>query len=118
MDIKAYMQSVGRNARQASRVLARADTALKNRALLAIADALAADRELLLAANRTDMQRGAANGLDSAMLDRLELKPKGIDTMIEGLRQVAALPDPIGAITDLVYRPSGIQVGRMRVPLG
>ncbi|HSB97016.1 MAG TPA: glutamate-5-semialdehyde dehydrogenase [Spongiibacteraceae bacterium] len=118
MDIKAYMQSVGGKARQASRILARADTALKNRALLAIADALANDRDNLLAANRIDMERGAGNGLDAALLDRLELKTKGIDGMIEGLRQVAALPDPIGAITDLVYRPSGIQVGRMRVPLG
>ncbi len=118
MDIKAYMQSVGRAARAASRVLARADTALKNRALFAIADALAADRDALLAANRIDMAQGENNGLDSAMLDRLELKVRGIDAMIEGLRQVAALPDPIGAITDLVYRPSGIQVGRMRVPLG
>jgi glutamate-5-semialdehyde dehydrogenase len=118
MDIKAYMQTVGSAARQASRVLARADTALKNRALLAIADALAADREALLAANRLDLQRGADNGLDAAMLDRLQVKPQGIDAMIEGLQQVAALADPIGAITDLVYRPSGIQVGRMRVPLG
>jgi glutamate-5-semialdehyde dehydrogenase len=118
MDIKAYMQTVGRAARQASRMIARADTALKNRALLAIADALAAERGGLLAANAADMQRGAASGLDAALLDRLALTDKGIDTMIEGLRQVAALPDPIGAITDLVYRPSGIQVGRMRVPLG
>jgi glutamate-5-semialdehyde dehydrogenase len=118
MDIKAYMQTVGRAARQASRVIARADTALKNRALLAIADALAAARADLLAANAEDLKRGAASGLDSALLDRLELKDKGIDGMIEGLRQVAGLPDPIGAITDLVYRPSGIQVGRMRVPLG
>jgi glutamate-5-semialdehyde dehydrogenase len=118
MDIKAYMQSVGGQARQASRVLARADTALKNRALLAIAAALDANRDQLLAANHADMERGAANGLDAALLDRLELNSKGIDGMIEGLRQVAALPDPIGAITDLVYRPTGIQVGRMRVPLG
>lgn len=118
IDIKAYMQTVGAEARRASRILARAETALKNRALLAIADALDTSREALQAANRIDLQRGADNGLDAAMLDRLELKPKGIDGMIEGLRQVAALPDPIGAITDLVYRPSGIQVGRMRVPLG
>src|SRR6185295_7443557 len=81
-------------------------------------DAIAAQRDTLLAANREDIQRGAASGLDSAMLDRLELKPTGIDAMIEGLQQVAALADPVGAITDLVYRPSGIQVGRMRVPLG
>ncbi len=118
MDVKSYMQSLGRAARQASRVLARAETAQKNRALLATADAIAAQCEAILAANRNDMERAAANGLDSAMLDRLELKPKSIEAMIEGLQQVAALPDPIGAITDLVYRPSGIQVGRMRVPLG
>ena len=118
MDITAYMQTLGRAARQASRTMARVETAVKNRALLATADAIAAQREALLAANREDMQRGAANGLDAAMLDRLELKPSSIDAMIEGLHQVAALADPVGAITDLVYRPSGIQVGRMRVPLG
>lgn len=118
MDVKAYMQSLGRAARQASRAVARAETAVKNRALLATADAIAAQRETILSANRQDMERARANGLDSAMLDRLELKPQSIDAMIEGLQQVAALPDPIGAITDLVYRPSGIQVGRMRVPLG
>src|SRR5262249_2676377 len=118
MDVKAYMQSLGRAARQASRVLARAETAQKNRALLATADAIAAQRNAILSANAKDMERARANGLDSAMLDRLELKPKSIDAMIEGLQQVAALPDPIGAITDLVYRPSGIQVGRMRVPVG
>ena len=118
MDIKDYMQAVGRAARAASREVAKAETAVKNRALLATAEALAANRDTLLAANREDVEQGRANGLDSAMLDRLELKPAGVDAMIEGLRQVAALPDPVGAITDLVYRPSGIQVGRMRVPLG
>jgi len=118
MDVKSYMQTLGRAARQASRELARAETAQKNAALLATAEAIVKHRDAILAANAKDMERARANGLDSAMLDRLELKPKGIDTMIEGLRQVAALPDPIGAITDLVYRPSGIQVGRMRVPLG
>ena len=118
MDVKSYMQTLGRAARQASRELARAETAQKNAALLATAEAIAKHRDAILAANAKDMERARANGLDNAMLDRLELKPKGIDTMIEGLRQVAALPDPIGAITDLVYRPSGIQVGRMRVPLG
>lgn len=118
MDIKAYMQTVGRAARAASRLVAAADTAAKNHALLATADAILADRDAILAANREDLERGRANGLDAALLDRLELKPAGIDAMVEGLRQVAALPDPVGAITDLVYRPSGIQVGRMRVPLG
>ncbi len=118
MDIQAYMQGVGREARRASRAMAMAETAVKNRALLATADAIAAARETILAANADDMARGRANGLDAAMLDRLELKPAGIDAMIEGVRQVATLADPIGAITDLVYRPTGIQVGRMRVPLG
>jgi glutamate-5-semialdehyde dehydrogenase len=118
MDIHAYMQRVGVAARAASRILAAADTAQKNRALLATADAIDASREAILSANREDMAAAHANGLEAALLDRLELKPATLDTMIEGLRQVAALPDPIGAITDLVYRPSGIQVGRMRVPLG
>jgi glutamate-5-semialdehyde dehydrogenase len=118
MDIKTYMQGVGREARRASRLVARADTAVKNHALLATADAIAKNRETLLAANREDMQRGRDNGLDSALLDRLELKSSGVDAMIEGLRQVAALPDPVGEISDLKLRPSGIQVGRMRVPLG
>jgi glutamate-5-semialdehyde dehydrogenase len=118
MDIQAYMQGVGREARRASRAMAMADTAVKNRALLATADAIARARDTILAANADDMARGRANGLDAAMLDRLELKPSGIDTMIEGLRQVATLADPIGVITDLTYRPTGIQVGRMRVPLG
>src|SRR5690606_10705700 len=118
MDIKAYMQTVGRAARQASRAMARVETAVKNQALLATAAALDTRRAELLAANAEDMQRGADNGLDSAMLDRLAVTGKSIDAMIEGLHQVAALPDPVGAITDLVYRPSGIQVGRMRVPLG
>ena len=118
MDIKDYMQGVGREARRASRAMAMAETAAKNRALLATADAIEKARATILAANAEDMARGRANGLDAAMLDRLELKPSGIDAMIEGVRQVAALADPIGAITDLVYRPTGIQVGRMRVPLG
>jgi glutamate-5-semialdehyde dehydrogenase len=118
MDIKTYMQGVGREARRASRVMAMAETAVKNRALLATADAIARARDVILQANADDMARGSANGLDAAMLDRLELKPAGIDAMIEGVRQVATLADPIGAITDLAYRPTGIQVGRMRVPLG
>src|SRR5690606_29638868 len=118
MDIKDYMQGVGREARRASRAMAMAETAAKNSALLATADAIEKARATILAANADDMARGRATGLDAAMLDRLELKTSGIDAMIEGVRQVAALADPIGAITDLVYRPTGIQVGRMRVPLG
>ncbi|UTW02997.1 glutamate-5-semialdehyde dehydrogenase [Amphritea atlantica] len=118
MNVKEYMAELGQQARIASRKIAKADTGIKNRALLAMADAIDASREKLVSANAEDLQQGRANGLDDAMLDRLELKQSQIDTMIEGLRQVAALPDPIGAITDMNYLPSGIQVGKMRVPLG
>ncbi len=113
-----YMTRLGRAAREASRVLARASTAQKNRALQAAAAALDAARDELMRANELDLAGGRANGLDAAMLDRLALTPKVIDGMIEGLRQVATLPDPIGAIRDMRYMPSGIQVGKMRVPLG
>ena len=117
-DIDAYMTDLGRRARAASRALARASTREKDLALAAIADAIDSNREGVGAANRRDLEAGAAKGLDAALLDRLELTPGRIDSMIEGLRQIVALPDPVGAITDLNYRPSGIQVGRMRVPLG
>ena len=113
-----YMTRLGRAAREASRVLARISTAQKNRALDAAAGALDAAREELAAANAKDLAAGRANGLDEAMLDRLALTPARIDDMIEGLRQVARLPDPIGEIRDMRYMPSGIQVGKMRVPLG
>ncbi|WP_029404625.1 glutamate-5-semialdehyde dehydrogenase [Stutzerimonas stutzeri] len=113
-----YMTRLGRAAREASRVLARATTAQKNRALQAAAAALDAAREELVRANRKDLEAGRANSLDEAMLDRLALTPARIDDMIEGLRQVATLPDPIGEIRDMRYLPSGIQVGKMRVPLG
>jgi glutamate-5-semialdehyde dehydrogenase len=112
------MSELGQRARAASRLMARADTARKNAALEAMARVLDASREALAEANRKDLDAGRANGLDAAMLDRLELTPARIDTMIEGLRQVAALPDPIGGITDMNSRPSGIQIGKMRVPLG
>jgi glutamate-5-semialdehyde dehydrogenase len=118
MNVKDYMATLGQQARDASRQLVAATTGDKNQALLATADALEASREALAAANAIDMDNGRANGLDAALLDRLELSPKVIDGMIEGLRQVAALPDPCGEITDMSYRPSGIQVGKMRVPLG
>ena len=117
-DVAAFMNTVGSRARAASRLLARAETAAKNRALLAIAADLDERRADLLAANRLDLEAGAAQGLDAALLDRLELTSGRIDAMIAGLREVAALADPVGAIFDLNYRPSGIQVGRMRVPLG
>ncbi len=113
-----YMSRLGRAAREASRVVARATTAQKNKALLAAADALDAARAQLTDANEQDLANGRANGLEPAMLDRLALTPARIDDMIEGLRQVASLPDPIGEIRDMRYVPSGIQLGKMRVPLG
>ncbi len=113
-----YMTRLGQAARSASRVLARASTAQKNRALQAAAAALDAARSDLTAANELDLAAARANGLEPAMVDRLALTPAVIDSMIEGLRQVATLPDPIGEIRDMRYLPSGIQVGKMRVPLG
>jgi len=118
MNVQEYMAQLGQQARAASRLMAGIDTGAKNDALLAMAEAIDGARDALAAANQKDLENGKANGLDSAMLDRLELTPARIDTMIEGLRQVAALPDPVGGITDLNYRPSGIQIGKMRVPLG
>lgn len=118
MDIKSYMESVGQKARAAARAIARADTNQKNLALNAMADAIERDADKLLAANAADVARALENGLDSAMIDRLTLTAKGVINMAEGLRQIASLTDPVGAITDLNYRPSGIQVGKMRVPLG
>jgi len=96
MNIKDYMQTLGRKAREASRVVAAADTGTKNAALLAIAEQLAQSRALLAAENAIDMEKGREAGLDAALLDRLELTPSRIDAMIEGLSQVAALPDPCG----------------------
>ena len=118
MDIKKYMNELGQQARAASRELNRANTGQKNTALLAIADAIEARSAELLAANKKDMDAGAKNGLDEALLDRLALNEERIAGMAEGIRQIVALPDPVGQITDLNYRPSGIQVGKMRVPLG
>ena len=118
MNVNEYMRQLGEQARSASRVIAAANTSLKNSALLAIADALDCSRDELLSANAIDMAQGEANNLDSALLDRLTLDDKTINGMIEGLQQVAALPDPCGEVSDMNYRPSGIQVGKMRVPLG
>ncbi len=117
-DIENYMLKLGRQAREASRQIAKASTAQKNAALLAVAEAIDSSREPLMQANEQDMRAGREKGLDAAFLDRLELNAARIDAMIEGLRQVAALDDPVGAISDLKYRPSGIRVGKMRVPLG
>ncbi len=118
MDIKQYMTEVGQQARTASRVLARADTKAKNVALLHIADTMMAAQTVLVAENARDLEQGKQDGLDAALLDRLALNAERIAGMAEGLRQIAALPDPVGEISDLNYRPSGIQVGKMRVPLG
>ncbi len=118
MDINQYMENVGRAARDASRVVAASSTSTRNQALLAAGDALDAARAELVDANAQDLERGRANGLSAPLMDRLELTPARIDTMLEGLSQVAALADPVGSVSDLKYMPSGIQVGRMRVPLG
>lgn len=112
------MRNVGAAARSASRVMATAGTSAKNRALQDIARELDSARHHLMESNAVDLENGRANKLEAALLDRLELNDQRIDSMIEGLHQVAALQDPIGEITDLNYRPSGIQVGKMRVPLG
>lgn len=117
-DIEGYMLELGSRARVASREIGKATTAQKNAALRAIAALIDSRREQLLQANQSDLSAGAEKGLEPALMDRLELTQARIDTMIEGLLQVAGLDDPIGAISDLKYRPSGIQVGRMRVPLG
>lgn len=117
-DIAEYMREVGQRARAASAAIARAGTAEKNRALLATVAAIDGGREELLRANAVDLERGKEKGLAAPLMDRLELTPKRIDGMIEGLRQVAALDDPVGEVSGLKYRPTGIQVGRMRVPLG
>jgi glutamate-5-semialdehyde dehydrogenase len=118
MNVELYMKTLGQKARDASRLVARADTGVKNKALSAMAAVLDSSRVALVEANKKDLENGRENGLDAAMLDRLELNDGTIDGMIEGLRQVVALPDPVGGITDMNYRPSGIQVGKMRVPLG
>jgi glutamate-5-semialdehyde dehydrogenase len=117
-DIDEYMTELGRRARRASRAMARASTAAKNAALEAVADAIERERAALKEANARDLARARDKGHDAAFIDRLTLSEKALNTMVEGLRQVAALPDPIGEISGLKFRPSGIQVGQMRVPLG
>ncbi|MCX7177872.1 MAG: glutamate-5-semialdehyde dehydrogenase, partial [Proteobacteria bacterium] len=118
MNVKEYMADVGRAARLASRVTAKASAATKNAALQAMAAQIRAQAAELLAANVADIEEAVANGLDAAMIDRLTLTAKGVEAIALGLEQVAALPDPVGEIADLKRRPSGIQVGKMRVPLG
>jgi len=118
MDIKNYMQTVGVEARKASRVMASASTNTKNQALQYIAAAILREKTALQISNKQDLVTARANGLDAAMLDRLTLTEKSIAAMAEGLQQIASLPDPIGEMSNFKYRPSGIQVGQMRVPLG
>ncbi|MGH8772820.1 MAG: glutamate-5-semialdehyde dehydrogenase, partial [Burkholderiales bacterium] len=118
MDIQTYMHSVGRAARAASREMAKAGTAQKNQALYSMAQAIRRDADRLLVANASDMESARAHELDTALLDRLSLTAKTVEAMAQGLLQIADLPDPVGEITGMNYRPSGIQVGRMRVPLG
>lgn len=118
MDIKNYMQNLGKEARAASRAMAKADTNRKNQALLFIAAAIRREKTSLLAANQQDLDAAKAAGMEAAMLDRLALSEKSIATMAEGLEQISSLADPIGEMSDFKYRPSGIQIGKMRVPLG
>ncbi len=118
MDIKQYMTEVGQRARQASRALVKASSNKKNSALLAIADLLESSMTTLIEENNKDLKAGKERGLDDALLDRLALNEERIQGMAEGLRQIAALPDPVGEISDMNYQPSGLQIGKMRVPLG
>ena len=118
MDVQTYMVGVGRQARAASRLIAKADTRTKNRALGVMAEALVRARVQLIEANARDLAAAKKRKLDPALIDRLTLNERTIEAMADGLAQIAALPDPIGEIIGLKYRPSGIQVGQMRVPLG
>jgi len=117
-DINNYMSNVGRAAREASRAIGKASTNQKNQTLVTIADRIVAQADTLKKANALDLAAGKEKGLDAALLDRLELTDDRINSMAEGLRQIATLPDPVGVISNLAYRPSGIQVGQMRMPLG
>ncbi|NOX42657.1 MAG: glutamate-5-semialdehyde dehydrogenase [Gammaproteobacteria bacterium] len=118
MDVRKYISELGQQALSASRVLSQASTNAKNSALLAIADIIIENKGSLVEINKKDLEAGKKHGLDAALLDRLELNEERILAMAQGLREIAALPDPIGEISNLSYRPSGIQVGKMRVPLG
>lgn len=117
-DVNGYMQDLGTQAREASKAVGCVETAVKNSALINTAKAIEESRETLIGENRKDLSAGQHSGLDSALLDRLELNQQRIDAMAEALQQIAALPDPVGEISNFSYKPSGIQVGRMRVPLG
>ncbi|MDX1572839.1 MAG: glutamate-5-semialdehyde dehydrogenase [Methylophaga sp.] len=118
MNIAEYMQTLGQQARQASRALARAGSEQKNTALLAMSSAIREAASLLKQENAKDVEAGKNKGLDAALLDRLTLNDARIEGMADGLEQIAGLPDPVGEISNMTYRPSGIQLGQMRVPLG
>ena len=118
MDIKNYMQILGQQAKKAGREISKTESAIKDRALLKIAEIIESSHEQLITENQKDLATSKNNGLDIASLDRLTLTPARIQAMVDGLKQIAALPDPVGEIIDLIYRPTGIQVGQMRVPLG
>lgn len=118
LDIDAYVDLIGYQARRAAKATCMASTQVKNQALQAIAQAILGSQEQLLEANAKDMEAARQMNLETALLDRLQLTQARVVAMAEGVAAVAALPDPVGEITDLKYRPSGIQVGRMRVPLG
>jgi glutamate-5-semialdehyde dehydrogenase len=118
MDIQSYMVSVGKQARAAARLVAKADTATKDKALTLAAQAIERDAKRLLDANAEDIAAARANKLEPAMIDRLTLTENTIAAMADGLRQIVKLPDPVGEISELKEQPSGIKVGRMRVPLG
>ncbi|MGH8692404.1 MAG: glutamate-5-semialdehyde dehydrogenase [Burkholderiales bacterium] len=118
MDVKAHLQQLGRQAREAARLLARADTATKDRALAAMAAALRRDSETILKANAADVADAASAGRDGAFVDRLTLTPGLVEQMAQGVEQVAKLDDPVGRVSERVRRPTGIEVARMRVPLG
>ena len=118
VDIKLYMAQLGQAARQAAEVLSYADPEIKNAALLNIASAIEMHRDKIRSENGLDMRAGKSAGLDKAKLDRLYLSEARIDAKIDGLKQIVSLDDPEGEISELAYRPSGIQVGKMRVPLG
>jgi len=117
-EIRESMDSTGRNARAAAQVIAQAPTGVKNKALLAMAQRIEHDRERILEANAADLEAADTTGLSSALVDRLELTPERVGAMAQGLTQIAALADPVGEVSDMNTRPSGITVGRMRVPLG
>src|SRR5262245_16731219 len=118
VDIKAYVRDLGAAARSAARLLARADTATKNRALAATAAAIRSSRKKILEANQADVAEAKKAGRDAAFVDRLTLSAESVEHMAEGVEQVAGLADPVGAVTERVVRPTGIEVARMRVPIG